>query len=161
MELQSLTQTDHFARAIAFARWPIFKIVSLLEYLGFFEAVFCTQLLSFKCWIDFRKFFLILNFDSNRPFCKGYSLGEMADFQNRLTGIFNFFWSGCCTELLSCNCRIDFCKFFGILNVDPNQPFCKGYSLCKIADFKNRLISGIFGIFRAVFFTDYSLCKMA
>ena len=30
-----------------------------------------------------------------------------------------------------------------------------------MADFKNRLISGIFGIFRAVFFTDYSLCKMA
>ena len=86
----------------------------------------------------------------------------MANIQNRLTsGIFNFFLSGCCTELFSCNCRIDFCKFFGILNVVPNRPFCKGYSLCKIADFKNRLISGIFGILRAVFFTDYSLCKMA
>ena len=41
-----LTQTDHFAKAmvfawaIAFARWPIFKIVSFVEYLVFFPAVF-------------------------------------------------------------------------------------------------------------------------
>ena len=41
-----LTQTDHFAKAIvfawaiAFARWPIFKNVSFLEYLVFFPAVF-------------------------------------------------------------------------------------------------------------------------
>ena len=43
-----LTQTDHFAKAIvfawaiAFARWPIFKIVSFLEYLVFFAAVFSS-----------------------------------------------------------------------------------------------------------------------
>ena len=48
---QLFTQTDHFAKAIAiawaiaFARWPIFKIVSFLEYLVFFRAVFCTELL--------------------------------------------------------------------------------------------------------------------
>ena len=44
-----VTQSDHFAEAIAFAwaiafaRWPIFKIVSFLEYLVFFRAVFCTE----------------------------------------------------------------------------------------------------------------------
>ena len=44
-----LTQTDHFAKAIAFAwaiafaRWPIFKMVSFLEYLVFFRALFCTE----------------------------------------------------------------------------------------------------------------------
>ena len=44
-----LTQTDHFAKAlalawaIAFARWPIFKIVSFFEYLVFFRAAFCTE----------------------------------------------------------------------------------------------------------------------
>ena len=44
-----LTYTDHFAKAIAFplalafGRWPIFKIVSFLEYLVFFGAVFCTE----------------------------------------------------------------------------------------------------------------------
>ena len=31
-----VTQTDHFAKSIAFARWPIFKMVSFLEYLCFF-----------------------------------------------------------------------------------------------------------------------------
>ena len=41
-----LTQTDHFANAIAFAwpiasaRIPIFKIVSFVEYLVFFSVVF-------------------------------------------------------------------------------------------------------------------------
>ena len=34
-----LTQTDHFARA----GWPIFKIVSFLEYLVFSQAVFCEE----------------------------------------------------------------------------------------------------------------------
>ena len=38
-----LTQAEHFAKAIAFARWPIFKIVSFLEYLVFFGAVFCRE----------------------------------------------------------------------------------------------------------------------
>ena len=41
-----LTQNDHlaksiaFAWAIAFARWPIFKLFAFLEYLVFFRAVF-------------------------------------------------------------------------------------------------------------------------
>ena len=38
-----LTQTEHFAKAIAFARWLIFKIVSFLEYLVIFGAVFCRE----------------------------------------------------------------------------------------------------------------------
>ena len=46
---QFLTLTDHFEKAInfawaiAFARWPIFKLVLFLEYLVFFRAVFCTE----------------------------------------------------------------------------------------------------------------------
>ena len=36
-----LTQTEHFAKAIA--RWPILKVVSFLECLVFFRAVFCTE----------------------------------------------------------------------------------------------------------------------
>ena len=44
-----LNQTDHFAKAIAFAwatafaRWPIFKIVSFLEYLVLSRAVFSKE----------------------------------------------------------------------------------------------------------------------
>ena len=42
-EFEFLTQTDYFAKAIAFAWWPIFKIVSFLEYLVFSQAVFCRK----------------------------------------------------------------------------------------------------------------------
>ena len=42
-EFQVLTQTDHFAKAIAFARWPIFKIVSFVDYLVFSQAVLCRE----------------------------------------------------------------------------------------------------------------------
>ena len=36
-----LTQTEHFAKALA--RWPILKVVSFLECLVFFRAVFRTE----------------------------------------------------------------------------------------------------------------------
>ena len=45
-QLKILAQIEYFAKAIAhakaidFARWPIFNIVSFLEYLVFFRAVF-------------------------------------------------------------------------------------------------------------------------
>ena len=42
-QFQFLTKTDHFAKSIAFARWPIFKMVSFLKYMVFFQAVFCTE----------------------------------------------------------------------------------------------------------------------
>ena len=38
-----LSQADYIAKAIAFAWWEIFKIVSFLEYLVFSQAVFCTE----------------------------------------------------------------------------------------------------------------------
>ena len=44
LELFFLTQTDHFGKAIGFGKWLIFKMVSFLEYLVLFRAVFCTQL---------------------------------------------------------------------------------------------------------------------
>ena len=96
LEFYFLTQNDHFGKAIAFAKWLFFKMVSFLEYLVFFRAVFCAQ-------------------------------------------------------LLQCTSRIDFCMFFGILIFDPNRPFWQGYSLWKIADFQNGVISGIFGVFSSGF----------
>ena len=36
------------------------------------------------CRMDFDMFFKIVNFDPKRGFCKGYSLGMIADFQNGL-----------------------------------------------------------------------------
>ena len=41
--------------------------------------------------------------------------------------------------------------FLWILIFDPNWPFCPGYSLCTMADFQNRLISRIFGVFSSGF----------
>ena len=90
-----LTQSEDFASAIAFAWWPIFKMVSFLEYFVFFGAGFCTEQLQIICRKDFDMFFWILIFDPKQGFCMGYSLCMMADFQNGLISrIFRVFWSG-------------------------------------------------------------------
>ena len=84
-----------FAGAIAFALWPIFKMVLFLEYLVFFGAVSCTEQLLKSCRIDFGMFFGILIFDPKRGVCMGYRLCIMADFQNGLISrIFSAFCSG-------------------------------------------------------------------
>ena len=49
-------------------------------------------------------------------------------------------------------CRMDYDMFFGILIFDPKGGFCMGYSLIMMADFKNFVISGIFGVFWSGFF---------
>ena len=46
---------------------------------------------------------------------------------------------------------MDFDMFFGILIFDPKWGFCKGYSLCMMADFQNALISRIFSVFSSGF----------
>ena len=43
-------------------------------------------------------------------------------------------------------CRMDFNVFFRILNFDRKGGFCRGYSLCMMADFQNGLICQIFGV---------------
>ena len=48
-------------------------------------------------------------------------------------------------------CRMDFDMFFWILIFDPKWGFCKGYSLCMMADFQNGLISRIFSVFSSGF----------
>ena len=42
--------------AVAFAEWVIFKMVPFLEYLVFFEAVFCLEQLEMICRMDFAMF---------------------------------------------------------------------------------------------------------
>ena len=127
-----MTQTDHFAKAIAFAwaiafaRWPIFKIVSFLEYLMFFQTGFSTQQLKYSCRMAFRMFLAFLIFDPNWPFCKGYSLCmayslcKMADFQNRLIClIFGFFSSGVLHRTTLMLLWNGFSHVFGIFNFLP------------------------------------------
>ena len=64
-------------------------MLSFLEYLVFFGAVFRTGRLEMICRMDFDMFFEILIFDPKGAFCKAYSLCMMADFQNAL--IFRLF----------------------------------------------------------------------
>ena len=92
---QFMTQTESFAKSIAFARWPIFKMLSFLEYLVISWAVFCTEQLKCTRRVVFRMFLAILVFDTNWKFCKVYSLCKMADSQNAFTSrIFGDFMSG-------------------------------------------------------------------
>ena len=44
-------------------------------------------------------------------------------------------------------CTMDFDTIFEILIFDPEGGFCMGYSLFKMADFQNDLISRIFCVF--------------
>ena len=98
--------------------------------------------------LDFDMFFGILNFDPKWGFLKGYSLCMMADFQNVLILEYEvFFWAVFCTEQLWMICKMHFDIFFGILIFDQKWGFCKGYSLCIMADFQNALISRIFTVF--------------
>ena len=68
-------------------------MVSFLECLVVFEAVFCLEQLEKICNMDFDLFFGILIFDPKWGFCKGYSLCMMGDFQNDLISqIFSVFF---------------------------------------------------------------------
>ena len=49
-------------------------MLSFLEYLVFFGAVFCKEQLSMVCRMDFDMFFKILNFEPNSGFCMGSRL---------------------------------------------------------------------------------------
>ena len=89
-------------------------MVSFLEYLVFFGALFGTEQLEMICRLDFDMFFGILIFDPKGGFCM------MADFQNGLISrIFSIFGAVFCTEQLEMICRMDFDMFFLILIFDP------------------------------------------
>ena len=89
-------------------------------------------------------FFLILIFDPNWPFCQG----TMIDFQNRLIfRIFGVFSSGFLHRTTLMWLKNRFSHVFLISIFDVKWAFCQGYSLCTMADFQNRVISWIFGVF--------------
>ena len=86
---------------------------------------------------------------------QSYSLCKMVDFRSRPISQYLVFFPAFffCTEELQLACRYVFRMLLDILIFDPNWPFCKDDSLCmayslfKMADFQNRLISRIFGVF--------------
>ena len=130
-----MTQSDDFAKAIyrlCLLGCPIFKIISFLQYLVFFQAVFCTEQLEITFTIDFDMFFGILIIDPKWRFCKGYRLCilgwpifKIVSFLQYLV----FFEAVFCTKQLEITFTIDFDMFFWILIFDPKWRFCKGYML--------------------------------
>ena len=144
-----MSQSENFAWAIAFAWWPIFKMLSFLEYFVFFGAVFFTEQLYMISRMDFDMFFGVLIFEPKWGFCMGYSLCMMADFQNALISRTFVFFLERFFALNNCKWFVEWMLtcFFGILIFEPKWGFCMGYSLCMVADFQNALISWIFRVF--------------
>ena len=110
--------------------WPIFKIVSFLEYLVFFQAVFCTEQLE----ITFTQWPFLLIF-------------KMVSFP-----IFLFFGAGFLHRRTVIGLKSRFWHVFSILIFYPNWLFCKSYSLCIVAFFVNFQNSLIFPILIVVVF---------
>ena len=161
LEKKLLTQTAHFAWAIALPKWSIFKVVSFLEYWLFFPAVFCTEQLNSSCRFIFGIFLEKKFFDPNWPFCMGYRLTKMVDFQNGLISRTLVFFSAVfCTEQLNCSCRFIFGIFLDQTFFHPNWPFCMGYRLIKMVDFF-KMVSFLeyWLFFPAVFCTEQLNCS--
>jgi len=151
-----LTQSEDFARAIAFA-WcrffAILKMLSFYEYKPFFRAVFFIEQL--QCVLErfFACFFAFLIFDPKWGFCKGHSLSLVAIFgYSPITLIFRIlavFSSSFLHRTTAMCCRKVFSIFLASFIFDPKWEFCKGYCLWLVAIFgnsKNALI------FRILFF---------
>ena len=158
-----MTQNEDFAKSIAFGWWPIFKMISFLEDLVFFERFFAQN--NCKWFVEqiLTCFFGILIFDPKWGFYKAYAwwpfMRVVADFQNGvISRIFSVFSIGVSHWTTGNVCRTDFDMFFGILIFDPKLGFCKVYSLCMMADFQNGLISRILSVFSIVFFAPNN-CK--
>ena len=109
-------------------------------------------------WLENRFSHICLNFNfwpKVTILQRLYSLCMMADLQNRLISlIFGVFSSGFLHRTTLTWLKNRCSHIFWILIFDPTWLFCKGYSLCVMADFQNRLISRMLGVFSSVFCTE-------
>ena len=136
-----MSQSEDFEKAIGFAWWPTFKMVSFLEYLVFSRAVFRIELLEITLRIDFDTIFGILIFDPKWQFCKGYRLCMMADFRNgHISRILSVFSSVFLHRTTRNHLENGFWHVFWFLIFDIKWQFFKRYRLCMMADFQNCLI---------------------
>ena len=159
-----MTQSEDFAKAIAFNWWPILailKMLSFFEYYLSFRAVFCIKQLQCVVKTVLACFFAFLIFDPKWGLCKGYSLCLVAifdDFQNPLIFLMlAFFWSRslyrataiCCTNVVSISILIL------IFNFNFSKwGFCKPYTLCLVAifaTFQSPLIFRVLAVFSSRF----------
>ena len=78
-----MSQSDDFAKSIAFAWWPflaILKMLSFSQYQLFFRAVFCIEQLQCVVETVLACFYAFLIFEQKWRFCKVYSLCLVAIF---------------------------------------------------------------------------------
>ena len=78
-----MSQSDDFAKSIAFAWWPflaILKMLSFFQYQLFFRAVFCIEQLQCVVETVLACFYAFLIFEQKWRFCKVYSLCLVAIF---------------------------------------------------------------------------------
>ena len=133
-------------------------MVLFFEYRLFFPSVFCTEQLYCSCRFIFFLYLEKKFSDPNCPFCMGYRLTKMVDFQNGLVSrILAFFPAVFCTEQLYCSCRFISFLYLEKKIFDPNCPYCMGYRLSKIVDFQDSLISRILAVFSSSFFSQNNL----
>ena len=122
-----MTQSDDFAKAIAFAYWPflaIFKISLIFRILAvFFRAIFCIEQLQCVVETFLACFLAFLIFDPKWRFCKGYSfwlVASFGNFQNSLMcWILGVFWSCFLHRTTAMCCRNVFSMLFCIFNFWP------------------------------------------
>ena len=118
-----MTQSDDFAKSIAFAWWPFlasFKMLSFFEYELLFGAVVCIEQLQCVVEAFLACFYAFLIFDPKWRFCKVYSLCLVAifgHFQNALIfRIWAVFLSRFFHTTTAMCCRNVFSMFLSISN---------------------------------------------
>ena len=121
-----MTQSDDFAKSIAFAWWPflaIIKMLSFFEYELFFGAVFCIE--QVQCVVEsfLACFYAFLIFDPKWRFCQLYSFCLVAicsNSQNALIfRILAVFSSPFLHKTTGTCCRNVFSMFLCIFNFWP------------------------------------------
>ena len=78
-----MSQSDDFAKSIAFAWWPfsaIFKMLSFFQYELFLRDVFCIEQLQCVVETFLACFYAFLIFEPKWRFCKVFSLSLVAIF---------------------------------------------------------------------------------
>ena len=120
-----MTQSDDFAKSIAFAWWPflaIFKMLSFFNISCFLEP-FLHRTTAMCCRNVFSMFYAFLIFDPKWRFWQVYSLCLVAifgNFQNALIfRILAVFWSRFLHRTTAMCCRNVFSMFLCIFNFWP------------------------------------------
>ena len=134
-------------------------MLSYLDYLVILHAVFCTEQLYAFRRINFSMFLRKKKLKMTCPFCIGYRLSEMENLQSHLIArLFGVLAGSFFNRTTLCIPENHFQHVFGKKKLKITCPFCMGYSLTKMEDLQNALISRLFGVFARSFLHRTTLC---